>query len=299
MEPAIRQVPGVGDINAFGGGDQAVPGVRQAGSSSVQHGVTLPQVFPALQNNNSNTGGNIAPDRRAKPGRARRQCTDHACADIEKVGRSPITTVIPIYVRDVAEVRTGMAPRQGIVAWYRSRAAATARAAHEVDDVVEGIVLAHKGTNALRVVEGREGEGREFTSTSYVLPPGVQLVTIYDRTDLVDQTVHTVMHNLIEGGMLILIISLMFTSSLRAALVIWLVIPLSLLSAFHFPASQRGRRQSAFVRRGRFWHPRRCGGGHRRGDPGRERAFARWTPISRNWSAVPAAVSAGRCSFRS
>ncbi len=136
----------------------------------------------------------------------------------------------PIYVRDVAEVRTGMATRQGIVAWYQ--APQDGKPAREIDDVVEGIVLAHKGTNALKVVEGVKQKIDYLNQ--FVLPRGVRLVSTYDRTDLVDQTVHTVMHNLIEGGILILVISLIFTSNLRAALVIWLVIPLSLLSAFLF-----------------------------------------------------------------
>ena len=105
--------------------------------------------------------------------------------------------------------------------------------AREVDDVVEAIILNRKGTNALKVVEGVKQKIAELNDPAkHILPPGVKLVTVYDRTELVDQTLHTVLHNLAEGGLLILVISLIFTSNVRAALVIWLVIPLALLSAF-------------------------------------------------------------------
>ncbi|MGA2496590.1 MAG: efflux RND transporter permease subunit, partial [Tepidisphaeraceae bacterium] len=100
-----------------------------------------------------------------------------------------------------------------------------------VDDLVEGIVIQRKGTNALTVLEGVRAKIDELNQ-KILRPQGVELVTTYDRSDLVHQTVHTVMHNLVEGALLILVISVIFTGSIRAAIIICLVIPLSLLAAF-------------------------------------------------------------------
>ena len=223
VEPGLRQVPGVADINAFGGGVKQYQVFVKPEQLS-QHRVTLTQVFQALQNNNSNTGGNVL-----KTGEqslvVRGVNAITSIPDIQKVAIASFNGR-PVYVSDVAEVRTGMAPRQGIVAFYRKDDRGVVETS---DDIVEGIVVSRKGANALRVIQGIKKKIAELNTR---MPPGVQIEETYDRTDLVDQTLHTVMHNLIEGGLLILVISLLFTSSLRAALVICTVIPLSLLSAF-------------------------------------------------------------------
>jgi cobalt-zinc-cadmium resistance protein CzcA len=223
IEPALREVPGVADINAFGGGvKQYQVFVRPELLS--QHRVTLAQVFQALQNNNSNTGGNVL-----KTGEQSLVVRGvNALETISDIERVAIATYDgrPIYVGDVAEVRTGMAPRQGIVAYYRD--GLTPKPG--VDDLVEGIVVNRKGTNAAQVISAVREKVNYINA--HLLPAGVRMVQTYDRTDLVDKTLHTVAHNLIEGSLLILVISLIFTSSWRAATVICLVIPLSLLSAF-------------------------------------------------------------------
>ena len=224
VEPALRQVPGVADINAFGGGIKQYQVFVKPEQLS-QHRITLQQVFTALQNNNSNTGGNVL-----KTGdqslvvRGVNALT--GVPDIEKVSIATYNGR-PVFVGDVADVRTGMAPRQGIVAFYKK---SDSGKLEEVDDVVEGIVVNRKGTDARKVIEAVRAKVTYLNE--HVLPPGVRLESTYDRMDLVNQTLHTVLHNLVEGSILILIISLVFTSSWRAALVICLVIPLSLLWAF-------------------------------------------------------------------
>ena len=223
VEPAIRQVSGVADVNGFGGGVKQYQ-VFVKPELLNQHRVTLQQVFQALQNNNLNTGGNVLrTGEQSLVVRGVAALTD--IRDIEKVSLATFNGR-PVCVRDVADVRTGMAPRQGIVAFYR----ATGNGAEQADDIVEGIVLARKGTNALRIVDAVKQKVRYINER--LLPPGVRLEQTYDRSELVDQTLHTVMHNLVEGSLLILFICLLFTSSWRAAVVICLVIPLSLLSAF-------------------------------------------------------------------
>jgi cobalt-zinc-cadmium resistance protein CzcA len=226
VEPNIRQVSGVADINAFGGGIKQYQVLVRPEQLS-QHRVTLQQVFTALQNNNSNTGGNVLrTGEQSLVVRGVNALTN--IPDIEKVAIASYNGH-PIYVGDVADVRTGMAPRQGIVAFFKKNEK-TGKVEQDIPDVVEGIVVSGKGVNALEVIKGVKKKVAEINA--HLLPPGVQLIESYDRTELVDQTLHTVMHNLIEGSILILIISLIFTSSIRAALVICLVIPLSLLSAF-------------------------------------------------------------------
>jgi cobalt-zinc-cadmium resistance protein CzcA len=224
IEPALREVNGVADINAFGGGVKQYQVLVKPEQLS-QHGVTLAQVFTALQNNNSNTGGNVL-----KTGEqslvVRGVNALVSISDIEKVAIASYAGH-PVYVGDVAEVRTGMAPRQGIVGFYKKNANGSVQ---DIDDVVEGIVVNRKGTDALRVVEAIKAKVQEINSK--LLPPDVQMQQTYDRSDLVEQTLHTVMHNLIEGSLLILVISLIFTSSWRAAICICIVIPLSLLAAF-------------------------------------------------------------------
>ena len=235
LEPAIRQVPGVGDVNAFGGGIKQYQ-VLVKPEQLTQHGVTLAQVFTALQNNNSNTGGNIL-----KTGEQSLVVRGvNALTSVRDIASVAVTNYNghPVFVGDVADVRTGMAPRQGIVAWYERAEVdrhGVARPAAQVDDIVEAIILNRKGTNALEVVKGVKKKVDALNDPArHILPPGVKLVPVYDRTVLVDQTMNTVLHNLAEGGLLILVISLIFTSNVRAAIVIWLVIPLSLLSAFIF-----------------------------------------------------------------
>lgn len=224
IEPALRQVSGVADINAFGGGIKQYQVFVKPELLS-QNRVTLQQVFQALQNNNSNTGGNIL--RTGEQSLVVRGVNAlGGVSDIENVAIANYNGH-PVYVGNVADVRTGMAPRQGIVAFYRKMPDGKVE---QSDDIVEGIVVSRKGTNALRVIEGIKAKVAQINQR--MLPPGVRLEQTYDRTDLVEQTLHTVMHNLIEGSLLILLISLLFTSSWRAAVVICLVIPLSLLSAF-------------------------------------------------------------------
>jgi cobalt-zinc-cadmium resistance protein CzcA len=277
IEPQIRQVPGVADVNAFGGGIKQYQVIVKP-ESLLQQKVTLAQVFTALQNNNANTGGNVLRTGEQMlvirgVGALNDPSDSQNLADIRNIW---ITNQDghPVYIRDVADVETGMAPRQGVVGWFRCGGGRSAGQAppeparptehqiarsgeaqaaelpplavalpsatqpsplaardEEIDDVVEAIVLQRKGTNALQVLEGIR-EKVKFLNDKMLRPKGIEIVPTYDRGDLVHQTVHTVMHNLVEGAVLILIISLIFTSSIRAALIICLVIPISLLTAF-------------------------------------------------------------------
>src|SRR6185436_533005 len=115
-------------------------------------------------------------------------------------------------------IETGGVPRQGL-----------AGQDHE-DDIVTGLVLMRKGENPSAVLQ--DVKARVDTLNSSVLPPGVQIVPIYDRTWLMDTTLHTVFHNLAEGALLVTGVLLVFLGSMRAALIVAIVIPLSLLATF-------------------------------------------------------------------
>jgi cobalt-zinc-cadmium resistance protein CzcA len=224
VEPEFRQVPGVADVVAFGGGVKQYQVIVKT-ELLLQHKVTLQQVFAALQANNANTGGG-----HLRTGE--QMCVIRGVGLL--TGENDIRDVCvasndgrPVFVSDVAEVRTDMAPRQGVVAWFNRREDGTAE---EADDIVEGVILQRKGANALKVIEGVKAKF-DFINR-HKLPAGVRLAVVYDRTELVQQTVHTVMHNLAEGAALVLVILVVFTLSLRGALIVALVIPLSLLTAF-------------------------------------------------------------------
>ena len=229
VEPALRQVKGVGDVNAFGGGIKQYQVLVKPELLS-QHHTTLQQVFTALQNNNLNTGGNVL-----KSGEQSLVVRGVGLlTNVEDIGNVMVANYNsrPVYVKDVADVATGMAPRQGIVGWRQRDDDGKIQ---QADDVVEAIVLCRMGTNALEVINGLREKVEHLNRN--ILPhvlPGAQLVNTYDRSELVNNTLHTVLHNLALGGVLILAICLIFTTSVRAAIAIWIVIPLALLSAFMF-----------------------------------------------------------------
>jgi cobalt-zinc-cadmium resistance protein CzcA len=226
VEPQLRQVSGVADVVAFGGGiKQYQVSVRP--DLLLQHGVTMGQVCAALSNSNLNVGGGVLRS-------GEQQLVVRGVGllqSLEEIGSVVVSSNAgrPVFVRDVADVRTDMAPRQGIVAYYRAATEAGAPP-EDHDDIVQGIIVQRKGSNAVRVIDGVRRKIAEINR--FELPKGVRLVPIYDRTDLVDETVRTVLHNLVEGAVLVLVILLVFTSSLRGALIVASTIPLSLMAAF-------------------------------------------------------------------
>jgi cobalt-zinc-cadmium resistance protein CzcA len=224
IEPQFRQVPGVADVVPFGGAIKqyqvVVDPVRL-----LQHRVTLSQLFGVLQNNNQNAGGNVM-----KSGEQMFVVRSTGLlGGVEDIGKVWVANNDgrPIYVKDVADVRIGEAPREGTFMWFDRSDPANVR---KNDDIIEGIVLIRKYGNALQILEGIREKVKLLNDV--LLPRGVQITPIYDRKELVNYTVSTVLHNLAEGAILILIICLLFTSSLRASVVIWLIIPPALLTAF-------------------------------------------------------------------
>jgi cobalt-zinc-cadmium resistance protein CzcA len=180
-----------------------------------RYGVTLDQVRQALGNASANAGGGLV--RRGDEALVVRGIG--IFERIEDIGRAVVSASNgrTVLVSDVGQVALGHSPRSGIVAFNRR------------DSVVEGIVQMSKGANAAKVV-AQVKQAVERLGTR--LPPGVRIRTIYDRSDLIGHTVHTVAENLVVGALLVIAILVVFLGNWRAALIVAAVIPLSLLCAF-------------------------------------------------------------------
>lgn len=212
IKAELRDVPGVIEVNAYGGYDkQFVVEVRPA--QLVAYQVTLPQLVEALEKNNANAAGGyyIAGQEQIL---IRGLGLMQSVQDIENVvvtssgGR-------PVLVKDLAAVRLGSSLRAG----------AATHAGHEA---VLGIAVLLKGENS-RTVTHRVQERMNALAGS--LPQGIRLEPVYDRSELVDLTIHTAARNLIEGGVLVVVVLFLFLLQLRAGLIVSSAIPLSMLVA--------------------------------------------------------------------
>ncbi|MEF3074427.1 CusA/CzcA family heavy metal efflux RND transporter [Methylobacter sp. Wu1] len=215
IEPRLRTVQGVADVVSYGGGVKEYK-VEVKPDRLRNYRLSLNQIYDAIAANNTNTGGGYIEE------------GDEALVvrgvgllkSADEIGEIVITSYdgVPVRVKDIADISIGPQPRTGIVAM------------NQRDDIVEGIVLLIKGSDAINVLNGVKEKIAELND--FGLPPGVKITPIYDRTELVGHTVHTVEHNMVEGAVLILIILLVFLRRFVAAFVITLIIPLSLLFAF-------------------------------------------------------------------
>ncbi len=214
VAPVMRTVPGVTDINAHGGYAKAYE-VQVDPDRLSSHGISLAEVLEALERNNASTGGGYIV-RNGEQRFIRGEALLRTVADIERViVRSPAGGV-PVLVRDVGTVRIGALPRQG---------AATRDGRGEV---VTGMVMMVRGENSRRVVTAAKEKLEEVRQS---LPPGVELEILYDRSDLIARTLDTVLHNLAEGGLLVIGVLLVLLGNVRAGLIVSLAIPLSMLFA--------------------------------------------------------------------
>jgi heavy metal efflux system protein len=215
VERALRLSPGVADVVSRGGFiKQYQVSLNLARMKS--YGVSLQQVFNSLGRGNANAGGNYLEQ-------GEQQYL------IRGIGllRSPddIGSIVvaehagtPLLIRDFADVTIGSVPRQGLVG------------RNDEDDVVTGIVLMRKGENPSEVLA--DIKERIDRLNSSVLPKGVKIVPYYDRSQLISTTLTTVFRNLLEGGLLVTLVLYVFLRNGRAAGIVALMIPLSLLATF-------------------------------------------------------------------
>jgi cobalt-zinc-cadmium resistance protein CzcA len=216
LEREYKKVPGVADVVSWGGGTKQYQ-ITVDPARLRAYNLTLKQVFDAVSNNNSNAGGGYIAlgDYRVT---VRGLGLIRSVEDIEKIVVAAQKGT-PVRVRDIATVGIGTAIRLGVLGRD-----------HE-DDLVQGIVLMRKNENPGVVIAGVKKKTQEIQK---LLPVGVELRPYYSRDRLVNTTVSTVLRNLVEGAGLVVVLLTLFLYDLRAALIVAVTIPLSLLFAFIF-----------------------------------------------------------------
>src|SRR5215510_1175838 len=215
LQREFKRVPGVIDVTAFGGTTKEYHVDINPGSL-LSYEVSLPQVINALTNSNANVGGNYLTIG-AQNYNIRGLGLINGLADIENVMVAEKDGT-PVFIRTLGTVAVGSRVRLGKVG------------IDDRDDVVEGVVLLQRGYKALNVLEKVRGKVEDLNA--WKLPTGVKIKTFYDRTALIHTTVETITNILISGMILVFVILFVFLGHLRAALIVALTIPLSLLFTF-------------------------------------------------------------------
>jgi cobalt-zinc-cadmium resistance protein CzcA len=256
LEKEFKSVPGVVDVSSFGGITREYQ-VRVDPDKLVAYGLSIGQVEQQLANNNTNAGGSFI-EQGQQQVNVREVGLYKNVKDIEETVLKTQSGT-PLRVKDIATVVQGPKIRLGQIgktcrfgATPPSESGASFSASdpcvdhtkeprskqiihHEDgkvidnDDVVEGIVLLQKGDNSDATLEGIHKKVNELNDR--VLPPGVKIIPFLDRSDLIHYTTHTVLHNLTEGIILVVIILFLFLGNVRGALIVSLTIPFSLLFA--------------------------------------------------------------------
>jgi cobalt-zinc-cadmium resistance protein CzcA len=215
VRPHLRSVPGVVEVNAFGGLVRQVK-VTISPERLVMFGLTLHDVVEAIEANNAVAAGGYL-EHQSEQYILRGIGQIRSLADVRRTVIKSSTAGVPVVVSDIAEVSDGPELRQGAV----SRDAR--------GEVVSGIVMMRRGENSREVVKRVRGAVAQINAS---LPEGVEVTAYYDATDFVAGTLRTVRTNLLEGGFLVIAILLLFLGNVRAALIVAATIPLSLLFAF-------------------------------------------------------------------
>lgn len=205
---------GVAEVNGWGGFVKQYEVAIDADRLNAA-GLTIAELYKSLENNNENTGGSYI-EQYSNQYFIRGIGLVTSLEDIEKI---PVKTVNgnPILIRDVAKVQYGTATRYGAVT------------RNGEGEVVAGITLMLKGENFQEVIKNVK---ERISQIEKSLPEGIIIEPYIDRTQLVDRVTHTITKNLIEGGLIVIFILVLFLGNFRAGLVVASVIPLSMLFAF-------------------------------------------------------------------
>jgi len=214
IAPRLLQVQGVGDVFAFGGLVKQYQ-IEVDPLALYRYNLTIHQIADTIGANNENAGGSLVSNGQQAMV-VRGVGLIRSTADLERVVVTS-SNGVPVYIRDIGTVRIGAAPRTGIFGLDGRTG------------LVEGVVAMRRGDNPSEVLRGVREAVDELNGT---LPDEVRIVPIYDRTELVSSTLHTVGITLLEGLVIVIGILLLFLGSVRAALLTALTIPLSLLFAF-------------------------------------------------------------------
>jgi cobalt-zinc-cadmium resistance protein CzcA len=226
LERAFKQIPGVIDVVSFGGPTKNYQ-VNIDAKKLLSYGITLTQVFQAIQNSNGTTGGNYIENN----GRAyvvRGLGLLRNVEDIRRVVVSSTQDGVPVRIKDIASVDIGPGIRLGQFGKNND------------DDAIMGIVLMRRYENPSKVVERLYEKLPEIKAS---LPEGIKLVKLYDRQELVHNTLETITHNIVEGVLLVVTVLIVFLFDVTSGLLASIAIPLALcvawilLTVFHIAAN--------------------------------------------------------------
>lgn len=212
LQRRFKRIPGVIDVTGWGGKLRSYEVVVD-NDRLVATGLSMPQVLAAINKSDDNVGGQTV-------NFGQQAAIVRGIGLIQSV--EAIKNVLigsangnPIFLRDVAQIRIGNLPRLGIAGEGQD------------DDIVMGIVLMQRGAQSLPTIKAVKAEV-DGVNNSGLLPPGVKLTRIYDRSDLISVTTNTVTHNLIEGIVLIFLLQWIFLGNLRSAVIVAITIPFAL-----------------------------------------------------------------------
>ena len=228
IDRRLRSVQGIGDITAFGGKTKTYE-IKVDPGKLTSFGLTALDVFTAVQKTNINIGGDMIIQ------------NDEAFVvrgigllnDINEIKNVIIqnNNGVPLLVKDVATVEISNVPRLGLVGRSDGFKDSTGkRIVTDEPDVVEAIVIMRKGENPSEVVENLKKQIDKLNNG--ILPSDTKIVPYYDRTDLIEFATHTVLHNLIEGILLVTFLVSLFMFNWRTTLIVSIIIPMALLFAF-------------------------------------------------------------------
>jgi cobalt-zinc-cadmium resistance protein CzcA len=226
LEKQFKSVPNIVDVSTFGGTTREYQ-VRVDPDKLISYGLSIGQVEQQLANNNMNAGGSFVEE-------GTQQLNVRSVGlytTVQDIENTVLTTKsgTALRVKDIAEVQQGPKILLG----------AMARADHKPDgtivdnpEVIQGVVLLRKGADAGPALDAIHKKVKELNDT--ILPQGVKVVPMLDRADLLHYTLHTVLHNMAEGMILVTIILFLFFGNVRGAFIVALTIPFSLLFASIF-----------------------------------------------------------------
>lgn len=215
VERNILAVPGVADINSFGGEVKTYQ-ITVDPQKAQQYDVTALELYNAVSKSNINVGGDVI----QQSGQSYVVRGIGILNDAEEIKNIIVDNIkgTPIYVKNIGEVTESSLPRLGQVG-------------RDLDpDVVEGIVVMRKGENPSKVIEGLKKKIDQLNST--ILPEDVKIRPFYNREDLINFSTHTVLHNMLEGIIFVTIIVFLFMADWRTTVIVSIIIPLALLFAF-------------------------------------------------------------------
>ncbi len=215
LDRQFKSVPGVADVNSFGGEEKTFE-ISVNPNLLTKYNLSSLDVYNAMAKSNINVGGDVI----NKNGQSYVVRGIGLLNDIDEINNVIVTRVnnVPILIRNVATVIESSKPKLGQVA--RNKEA----------NQIEGIIVMRKGENPAEVLERIREKVKELNTS--ILPKDVKIDTFYDRTNLIDFCTETVIHNLLEGIILVTAIVLLFMADWRTTVTVSIVIPLALLFAF-------------------------------------------------------------------